>query len=114
MLERSVEVAFANVCNAVQLFAFPRFKPIVRAVDPLYVPEKVSDASVEVRFASETSAAPTVAQVAAPRAESERANWLVQEVPVYCATKPTEFVRRIDEGELLTVNFVVDASAKVD
>jgi hypothetical protein len=39
----------------------------------------------------------TVSQVAAPSAESERTNWLVQEVPVYSATIPVAPVRRIAE-----------------
>jgi hypothetical protein len=64
----------ANVVEAVHTFVAARFKPIVRAVEPLYVPEKVSVVSVAVRFASDTSDAPTVAQVAAPVAESDRAN----------------------------------------
>ena len=37
----------------------------------------------------ETSAVPTVAQVAAPNASSERTNWLVQEVPAYSAKTPS-------------------------
>ena len=56
------------------MLALPRFMPIVLAVLPLYVPEKVRVESVAVRFARETSAEPTVAQVAAPRAERERTN----------------------------------------
>ena len=46
-----------------------------------------------VKFASETSAAPTVAQVATPRADSERVNWLVHDVPAYSAKSPSAPVR---------------------
>lgn len=52
------------------------------------MPENVSVASVAVRFAKETSAAPTVAQVHTPDALVERANWLVQEEPPYAAATP--------------------------
>lgn len=73
--EMPVVEAFAVNCwSAVHVFAFPRLSPIVRAVLPLYVPEKVRVESVAVRFARDTSEAETVAQVAAPSAESERTN----------------------------------------
>ncbi len=35
VLEKSVDDAFANCCNAVHAFAFARFSPMVRAVPPL-------------------------------------------------------------------------------
>jgi hypothetical protein len=72
----------ANVVEAVQtLIVLPRLRPIVLAVEPLYVPENVRVESVAVRLASETSAAPTVAQPAPPVAERVRRNWLVQVAP---------------------------------
>lgn len=37
--------------------------------------------SVAERFASDTSDEETVAQVAAPEADTERTNWFVHEVP---------------------------------
>lgn len=79
--EDSVDEALPNCCSAVHVFALPRFKPIVRAVLPSYVPENVSVEFVAVRFASATSAAPTVAQVAAIEPLRERTNWFVHEVP---------------------------------
>ena len=85
------------------MLALPRLRPIVLAVAPVYVPEKVRVASVAVRFARETSPATTVAQVADPRAESERTNWLVQDVPAYSANKPEPSVRVIAEVKLETV-----------
>lgn len=70
----------------------------VLAVPPLYaVPESPVPAVKSARF--EPSEMPeivefarsvlaTEAQVAAPRAESERTNWLVQDVPAYSAVRP--------------------------
>ena len=58
---------------------------------------------VEARFVSsemsrpDTSAVPTVAQVAAPSASRERTNWLVQEAPVYSAAMPVLPVSRMAE-----------------
>jgi len=43
--------ALANCCNPVQLFALARLMPTVRAVEPLYEPEKVRVESVAVRSA---------------------------------------------------------------
>jgi hypothetical protein len=40
-----------KVWRAVQVFALARLRPIVRAVPPLYVPEKVRVLSVAERFA---------------------------------------------------------------
>ena len=44
-----MEEAFENCCRAVQVLALERFKPIVLAVLPLYVPEKVRVPLVAVR-----------------------------------------------------------------
>ena len=49
--EKSVEEAFEKVWSAVQAFALFRLSPIVRAVPPLYVPEKVRVPFVAVRSA---------------------------------------------------------------
>ena len=101
----SIELALEKVCCAVQVLALPRLSPIVRAVEPLYVPEKVRVVSVAVRSARlEPRAMPemvefarsvlaTVAQVAAPRADKDRTNWLVQLVPAYSAKRPLAPVR---------------------
>lgn len=82
---RFVEVAYVvvpvtavnppvNVVEAVHTFAEVRLSPIVLAVAPLYVPEKVRVLSVAVRLARDTSPDDTVAQVAPPTASSERTN----------------------------------------
>ena len=49
--EKLVEVAFVNVWRAVQLLALPRLRPMVRAMAPVYVSEKVRVLSVAVRLA---------------------------------------------------------------
>jgi hypothetical protein len=64
----------AKVVEAVHTLPWARLTPIVRAVEPLYVPEKVRVESVAVRFASDTSVAPTVAQEAEPEAFKLRTN----------------------------------------
>jgi hypothetical protein len=82
-----------KVCKAVHVFAFPKLSPIVRAVCPSYVPEKVKVPSVAVRSAKSTSVEITVAHVAAPRAERTRTNWFVQVVPAYSAVIPVAPVK---------------------
>ena len=101
----SIELALVKLWRAVQVLALPRFRPIVLAVPPLYVPEKVRVVSVAVRSARfppkaipemvelARSVLATVAQVAAPRADRERTNWLVHEVPAYSAKVPLALVR---------------------
>ena len=60
-----VDDAFANCCKPVQVFAFVRLRPMVRAVPPLYVPENVSVGSVAVRSARlEPSAMPEMVELA--------------------------------------------------
>ena len=49
--EKSVEVALEKVCSPVQALALVRLSPIVRAVEPLYVPENVRVESVAERLA---------------------------------------------------------------
>jgi hypothetical protein len=53
VFERRVEEALVKRWRPVQTFAFVRFKPMVRAVEPLYVPLKVRVASVAERLANE-------------------------------------------------------------
>ena len=43
--------ALPNVCKAVQVLALPKLRPIVLAVAPVYVPEKVSVLSVADKLA---------------------------------------------------------------
>ena len=58
-----------------------------------------------------TSAEVTVAQVAAPRAESERTNWLVQEVPAYSATRPPAPVKT--RAEVMLWNVVLPVTMRL-
>ena len=75
VVEKKLEdVALPNVCPPVHVFAEARFRPIVLAVAPLYVPEKVRVESVAVRLARDTSPADTVAQVAPPTASNDLTN----------------------------------------
>ena len=103
-VERVME---SKICAPVQVFVLPRFIPIVLAVLPLYVPEKVRVESVADKLAKETSPTPTVAQVATPKAERTRANWLVQVVPVYLDKVPFAFVKRSAEAREETAKLVV-------
>ena len=93
------------------MFAFPRLSPTVLAVCPSYAPENVSVASVAVRSARSTSPATTVAQVATPKAERDRTNWLVQDDPAYSANAPLAPVKVIAEVSPVTVS--VPAAVKV-
>ena len=49
--EYAVDEEYENVWSAVHVFAFPRLRPIVLAVPPLYVPENVRVESVAERLA---------------------------------------------------------------
>ena len=65
--ENSVDDEFVNVCRAVQMLALVRFSPMVRAVDPLYVPENERVLSVAVRSARlEPSAIPEIVELVRP------------------------------------------------
>ena len=56
-----------------------------------------------------TSEEVTVAQVATPKADKARTNWLVQVVPVYSANSPTVFVRRSAEVKGVIAKLLVTA-----
>jgi hypothetical protein len=49
--EYAVDEEYASVWRAVHVLAFPRLRPIVLAVAPVYVPEKVRVESVAERLA---------------------------------------------------------------
>ena len=60
-----------------------------------------------------TSSVPTVAQVAAPKAESERTNWLVQALPAYSVKEPAALPRIKAEVKEETAKEVVVAAVPV-
>jgi hypothetical protein len=70
-------------------------------------PVRVS-ASPAVKFVSAEIS--TVSQVATPRAERTRTNWLVQVVPVYSAVRPPEPVSKRAEVRVVKVG----GTAKVE
>jgi hypothetical protein len=65
--EKRLVEAFENCCSAVQVLAWPRLRPMVRAVPPLYVPLNVRVPSVAERLARlEPRAMPEMVELVRP------------------------------------------------
>jgi hypothetical protein len=65
--EYIVDEEYPNVWRAVQVLAFPRLRPTVLAVPPLYVPENVRVPSVAEKFARlEPRAIPLIVEFVRP------------------------------------------------
>jgi hypothetical protein len=65
--EYIVDEEYPNVWRAVHVLAFPRLRPTVLAVPPLYVPEKVRVESVAEKFARlEPRATPLIVELVSP------------------------------------------------
>jgi hypothetical protein len=100
--EKNVELAFENCCSAVQVLAWPRLRPMVRAVPPLYVPLNVRVPSVAERLARlEPRAMPLIVEfasmalvIAALAMENvpEVPPMRLPRVPEYVRTEPMEGV----------------------